>query len=264
MQNFKIRASACSQIMTGTIGLTQSQKKELAELVDRDSDPNQKPLTANMIAKMEKLEELSNSFELPEGVKTFCENWVKEQIYRRKKQFSNKYTEKGLIVEDNSLDFVAEHLKLGMLIKNEDSFEDENMTGTPDAVANDFIIDVKNSWDCFTFPLFEDKINASYFWQGQVYMHLTGRKKFKLVYTLMNTPVNLIEREARNYSFKNGYGEPDQEMYDKFEAQMTYDDIPNKHRIKVYEFDYDEGCIRAIESRVKHCRIYINKLINNL
>ena len=67
---------------------------------------------------------------------TYCKSWLKEQLYNRKVEFSSKYTEKGNICEDNSLDFVADYLGYGMLIKNEEYKENDYMTGTADIVLN--------------------------------------------------------------------------------------------------------------------------------
>lgn len=185
--------------------------------------------------------------------KTYCQDWYKEQLYKRRKTFTNKYVQKGLVVEDNSLDFVAEQLGYGMLIKNEEFFQNDFLTGTPDAILPDHLIDVKNSWDCFTFPLFEDKVDKNYFYQAQGYMELTGRESYKLIYTLMDTPEYLIEKE---FTYNNFYDKD----YDEFKADYIYDNIDAKHRIKVFEIARDEEVIEAIKLRVAQCQDYINSL----
>lgn len=221
MKQFKIRASAGGQIMTNS--RTKGQLSKTAQ--------------------------------------TYCETWLKEQIYERKKEFSNKYTEKGLIMEDNSLDFVAEFLNLGMLIKNEKYFEDDFMTGTPDVILKDLVIDVKNSWDCFTFPIFDTDIpNNDYFYQAQIYMHLTGINKFKLIYVLSDTPENLIVREVKSYIYRNGIEDIDVEMYEDFKAKMTYSGIPNQYKIKIFDIEKDNQAIELIKERVVECRNYIENL----
>nr|AKH47489.1 hypothetical protein P12024L_20 [uncultured marine virus] len=229
MKEFKIRASACSQIM---------------------SQPR---------AKKDKEAGL-----LSQTTKTYCETWIKEILYSRRKEFSNKYTDKGIITEDNSIDYIAEHLNYGMLLKNEKYYQNELMQGTPDIVLKDLIIDVKNSWDNFTFPLFETKINPVYYWQAQVYMALTGREKYKLIYVLSDTPEHLIIREARSYCFNNGYDELDSEIYEQFHEKMTYSDIPAYFKIKVFEIERNNDDIKLIELQVIKCRNYINELTAKL
>ncbi len=186
---------------------------------------------------------------------TYLEDWQKEQIYKRKKEFSSKYTEKGNIVEQSSLDFIASELGYGSLVKNEKFFENDFLTGTPDAILDDHIIDVKNSWDCFTFPLFFDSVpNKSYYWQAQGYMALTGLDCYKLIYTLMDTPDELIEREYYNSDLE----------YESFAKQYKYSSIDSKYRIKVFDIYRDNEDINKIYERVKDARVYINKLNLNL
>jgi len=218
MKQFKIRASACGQIM-GVKGLGKTGE-------------------------------------------SYVKQWVLEQIYQRKKLITTKYMQKGNEVEDNSLDFVAEQLGYGMLIKNNEYFENDFITGTPDAILKDLIIDVKNSWDFSTFPLLETQVpNADYYWQAQCYMALTSRKSYKLIYTLMNTPEHLIEKEAYWWCKNNGYDDLEMDIYEDFKARMTYDNIDTKYRIKVFDIAYNESDIEKINERVKECRTLIEKLI---
>jgi hypothetical protein len=201
---------------------------------------------------------------LSETTKAYCKNWLIEQIYHRQKEFSSKYTEKGNIMEDTSLDFIAEMLDFGMIIKNELHFENDFMTGTPDVILPDLIIDVKNSWDCFTFPIFDTDIeNNAYVYQLQGYMHLTGKKKAKLIYCITDTPEHLIERDCKYWCLKNGY-EMDIDIYNKFFEKMTFSDIENKFKIKTFDVDYDENIIDSIKHRVMLCRQYIEELISKI
>ena len=196
---------------------------------------------------------------------SYCQEWLTTQLYNRQKEFSNKYTQKGLIMEDDSIDFIAEQLGYGMLIKNEDYFENDFMSGTPDIIIKDLIIDVKNSWSCFSFPLFESNVpNKDYYWQAQCYMKLTNKTNFKLVYVLSDTPEHLIVSEVKRYVYSNGIDEIDVELYDEFKAKMTYSDIPDKFKIKVFDIKHNDEDIAKIESRVIECRKYINELLKEI
>lgn len=253
---FKIRASGASHIVSGTIGLTYNQGIDLATLENKE-----KALTPKQDITLKVLLAKKNNPELPDGVKTYCKGWKKSKVYKRKAEFSSKYTQKGNIVEDNSIDFVSDYLDLGMIFKNEDFFEDEFMTGTPDVILKDYIIDVKNSWSWETFPLFETEIpNDDYYWQAQVYMHLVGRDSYKLIYTLMDTPLHLIEKEAYYWCVNNGYEELDMDIYNKFVAKMTYSDVEDKNRIKIFDIKYNKKDIELLQERVKLCRKYIETL----
>ena len=228
MKQFKIRCSAIGQIMT------QPRSKAAKE-----------------------------AGELSQTSKTYCEIWLKEQLYSRRREFSSKYTQKGNENEDNSIDFIADQLGYGMLLKNEQFFENDFMTGTPDVILPKLIIDAKNSWDCFTFPLFDTEIkNKDYIWQAQGYMELTGRKAYKLVYVLSDTPIHLIQKEAYYYAKNNGYEDLDEDIYNEFEAKMTYPNIDDKLKIKVFDIQHNKADIEMIEQQVIKCRNYIETLLN--
>jgi len=192
---------------------------------------------------------------------TFLENWLKEQIYSRRKEFTSKYTQKGNETEDYSIDIIAEKMGFGMLVKNEQYFENDYLCGTPDIVLKDTIIDAKSSWDCFTFPLFDTELNKNYYWQVQGYMALTGIKKAFVCYVLNDTPMHLIQKEAFWYCKQNGYEDLDLEVFNQFIEKMTYQNIPMEYKFKSFEVEYNQADIDLIYDRVEIARNYIKTLI---
>ena len=174
---------------------------------------------------------------ISETSKTYVEEWVKSQIYGVRKSIQNKYLEKGIEFEDQAIDKTIEWLDLGFVLKNKTRFEDEFFTGEPDLILEETVIDIKNSWDCFTFPLFENEIpTKDYFYQLQVYMHLTGKRKAKLVYVLLNTPATYNTEE------------------------IDYSNIDKKYRIKTFDIVYDECIIEDLKDRILKIRTYIETL----
>lgn len=264
---FKIRCSAIGRIMGGNVGLTEKQAATLAGLIKRSQEAENgdaKPLTANMRRDLEDLQYKLNNPELPQGAKTYCIEWLKQQpeFYNRSKYYSNKYTEKGLIVEDHALDLASEVLGYGLLVKNEQRFNNDYIEGTPDNLQPDHVIDVKSSWDFSTFPVFEEENpNKDYDWQLEGYMDITGRDKARLIYCLLDTPINIIEREARHYSYANGYGDLTQDLYDEFLQRMTYKDVPDNLKVKAFDQRRNEENVRQIYERVKLCRKFIEEII---
>ena len=166
---------------------------------------------------------------------SYLEQWVKEQLYNTKKQINSKYLTKGNEVEIEAIEYYAEAKDLGFVLKNQDYFENDFITGTPDLITNGVVYDFKSSWDCFTFPLFETKVDKNYEAQLQGYMSLTGLKNAKLVYTLQNTPDQLQWDEPIDYSI-----------------------YPENLRIKEFEIAYDSEFIERVNNRVIECRKYIN------
>lgn len=124
---FKIRSSACGNIMA-PIGLTDKQETELARLINLKKEkgkitPNQEKTVADYTAK-------KNNPELPQGAKTYCENWVKSQLYQKRKIVSSKYLSKGLIQEDGAIDLASDYFGWGLVQKNEQFFENSHSTGS--------------------------------------------------------------------------------------------------------------------------------------
>ena len=258
MKTFKIRASRASDIVSDSAGITEKQLATIDELKSKLK------LTDKQSETLKELEAKRDAPpQLSEGAKTYCKLWLKEQLYDKKKEFSNKYTRKGWQMEDNAIDFISEQLGYGFLAKNEQHFEDDFMHGTPDVILADHVIDVKNSWDFSTFPLFEKECyNKNYYYQAQCYMHLTGRKNYKLIYVLMDTPEKMIEKEAYYFCNNNGYDGLDIDVYNSFVKNMTYRDIPSNLRIKVFNIEYNENDIIKLQTSVKLCRVYIQNLLN--
>lgn len=196
---------------------------------------------------------------LSQTAATYCDNWLKEQLYNCKKDFSSMETSKGTRVENTSIKLIASALGYGMLFKNEDLFENDYCKGTPDILAgDDTVIDAKSPFSPFTFPLFETEIDKSYWWQLQGYMWITGRKKARLVYALTNTPEDIIER-ITIAKVRDEMAEADQvaKIADEVRKAHTFDHIPEALRVHALDFDRDEDAIAQIAGQVLKCRKHI-------
>ena len=181
----------------------------------------------------------SKSETLSQTTKSYLEEWVKEQIYGVKKQINSKYIQKGLALEDTAIEFYSVAENKSFMIKNLDHFEDDFFTGTPDCIFEDVVYDFKTSWDCYTFPLFDEVPDMGYYYQLQVYMHLMDLKKAKLVYTLQDTPDYLT-----------------------YEEPVSYSHVENKYRIKEFDIDYDPAVIETAKAKIIECRDYVKELLS--
>jgi hypothetical protein len=197
--------------------------------------------------------------ELSKTAQSYCQTWAKEIIYGRRKEIHSKYMTKGIDVEESAIEFISDKLNLGMVFKNETFFENEYITGTPDLILPDEVIDVKASWDAFTFPLFDSDLqNSDYYYQLQGYMELTGKKKGRIIYVLMDTPEELIERELKSFFF--GADEWDTDKEKEIREKHSYHNVPVKYRIKEFTVYRDEEVISRINQRVIECRNYLNTI----
>ena len=138
---------------------------------------------------------------LSEGAKTAIEEWVVERAYGFKDFAGNKYTEKGLSLEDsaimsvqvNSLFTMGQYTKM---TKNENTFENAWLMGTPDIINSDHGRDTKCSWSGVQHPWglrkAEKKMaDGGYEYQNRAYMDLTAKCKWFTDFVLLPTPVEL-------------------------------------------------------------------------
>lgn len=273
MKEFKIRSSGAGQIMGGKLRIeaTEVQLKNILAMEARV-----KPMTEKQKIKYNEdiiiRDNPRDNPELPAGAKSFCQKWMREQpeLYNRRKEFSSKQTDKGNFCESLSIDFLNQQLRGGWVkrededwVKCEESKENDFITGTADIVADDMIIDIKNSWDSETFPLFDFGIkNKDYFYQLQCYMELYDKPRAALAYTLMDAPLHLITREAKSQAFHANVAFDD--IFSQVHAHMTYGNVDPKFRKKIFYIDRDPSVIVDIEKRVKLCRSYIETLIEGV
>jgi len=269
---FKIRCSAIGKIMTEPQGKSVRQRiadlhTELAATREKlaATKPTLKTYT-NLLAKIEKIESQIEALEpgkdaphLSRTCISYLEAWASEHVYGRKIEFDSKYTRKGNAVEYDALIYASGHIpEMGIPTKNEIRKSDDWMEGTADLVSEDYIFDNKASYSHVTLPLYAMEMpDTDYDWQVLGYMALYGKKKGRVVYTLMSMPDDMIRKEAK-WIWGPEYT---QEEYERFAAKFQYEEIPAYLRIKQFEVFYDEDRIQAIRNRVEQCRQYINENI---
>ena len=195
----------------------------------------------------------SRSQQLSETAKTMLVTWYKEQLYNRKKEIHSKYLTKGNKCEDASIDYLNQ-LYGTTYKKNEQFYKNSFIHGTPDIISDEIIIDIKNSWDFTTFPLFsKDLPNKDYMWQLLGYMMLTGRKKGAIIYTLMDLPDEQIEQEYRRTGGKGA-------VTPEFKANYKYSDLDSRLRVKRFDVYYNAGLVEQIEEKVIAARQFLQSL----
>lgn len=269
LPKFKIRASACGKIMGSLKTITDKQVSRIHELETKKQDKG--CLTAKQDTELETLKEkykksqsAKPSDKLPEGAKTYVKEWIKEQVYGRRKDISSKYLDKGNQCEDDALNMIMDEYGLPFGYgKNTEWRENEHMTGECDLYIDkvDLIIDSKCSFDCYTFPLFktELRVNDDYFYQGQIYMDLWKVKNYALCYVLTNTPDDIVKKEVE-YKTKDLHDFEKEQMRLLIEQSHKYDHVTMDKRIKRFDFTYDESVIQRIVARVELCREYIKEI----
>jgi len=229
---FKIRCSQIGKIM-GRVGLTDKQLEEMETL----SKKNKR--TKIQEYKLRDLLRRYNNHELPETCKTYLHTWYAND----KEQIHSKYMDKGIEVENDLINFMADVLGYGMADKNTIRLHDDWIEGECDVNLPDCVVDVKASWNRTTLhKQVLEGLDKDYEWQLKGYCYLYKKSKGILFFGLMNTP----ETDYSN--------------------EVIFEDLPTNERWIAYEVIPIEQDFEAIKDRVIKCREYLadyDKLIKS-
>lgn len=189
--------------------------------------------------------------------------WI-EETWGRRKDFENKYIEKGNMVEEDSLTLYSLVTKT-FYKKNQDTFKNDFLIGTPDIIHNGAIKDIKSSWSIHTFYAnFHASLNKDYDYQINGYWAIVPNiTAGALVYVLVNTPHVIIEQEKSRLRYKLGVIDADispeyLEACEQIDKNSIFDDIPKEKRY--IEFEIAKRDMEPVYTRVKECRNFLNSL----
>lgn len=235
----KVRASSCSPLFTGEDGLTSAQQSTLDDLMQKIKlTEKQAEKRDELIAKRDSKPELSA------GAKTLIEDYIDQLVYNYTDSFSSPKTEKGWLVEDDSIEvynrlFFTNHKKA----VEGDKFYSLSygiMTGHPDIVDCDRrrVIDIKSSWTKKTFPKTHDKAyDIGYQWQVKAYLYMLSKitgedwRSGEVAHVLTTTPEDI---------------KPDWES----DSLHYMDDLDDNLRVTIVPVELTDDDITKIERRL--------------
>lgn len=181
---------------------------------------------------------------LSAGAKTACEKIAKQLIYGYDEIVTSKYMEKGIQVEDQSIELLNS-VFFTDYVKNTERKTNEWITGECDIAAPGKIIDVKSSWSLQTFPVTSASgADKGYEWQGRAYMMLWDVDLFEVAYCLVNTPDELI-----------GYEDPSIHIVDHINQEL---------RVTLVKYTRDKVLEEKIKMRVEAANQYINAMVKQI
>ena len=253
----KFSAHSVGQLLVGRNSITDKQRDRLNELLARYNDPEGKPLTAKMMAEMDDLKaKRDQQFEFGATALSYIRDvWLANEHNYSEPVVTNEML-KGFLSEDEAIGVLTRQVEGPYRVKNEQQFEDEHFIGTPDVIIPDAVEDVKCSWTLRTFMEVQHP-SALYYAQGQVYMALVGRDKFRLCHVLVPTPSEIVTEERKRFFFRFNCDEEDdrlQECYRKVDAMHNIDGIPEEQRIKVFEIERNDTYLMKLRKRVELAR----------
>ena len=178
------------------------------------------------------------------GAKTEIEKLAKQFVYGFDEVITSKYMDKGIQVEDQSIE-LYNSVFFTSLVKNTELKSNAWVTGECDIVTPAKITDIKSSWSLATFPATaaraEDK---GYEWQGRVYMWLWDVDLFETAHCLVNTPDDLI-----------GWEDPKLHYVDHITEQL---------RVTVVPYKRDRELEDKMKIKVEAANEYMDKMIKQI
>ena len=173
--------------------------------------------------------------ELSKTCQSYIKQLVKEDLFNYKSEISTKPMDKGVTMEDKSIELYNE-VYTKFYVKNEERLTNDFITGECDINAKDTIIDIKSSWSLETFPACPMDIDSkAYEWQLRGYMMLYSKPKAELAYCMVSTPLDLL----------SDWDNAGIHLVDKIDPVL---------RVTVLGFERDEAKEEEIKARVLECR----------
>lgn len=209
-----------------------------------------------------KLKSDKDAGNLSETAKTFVQDKWLFDTFGFAESIKNQYIDKGNECEQDSMDLVTQVLEGGFRSRYNTKLQNDYVIGTPDIVLSDCVEDIKTSWNLKTF--FNAELSKMYYAQAQCYMWLTGKEKYRLIYSLVPTPQSMVLNECEKLVYKYGKNYDNEDYIAECQQIQRNNDlikeIPTEKRVKVFAFDYDPNYIETLKIKIEKAREYYNTL----
>ena len=209
-----------------------------------------------------KLKSDKDAGNLSETAKTFVQDKWLFDTFGFAESIKNQYMDKGNECEQDSMDLVTQVLEGGFRSRYNTKLQNDYVIGTPDIVLQDCVEDIKTSWNLKTF--FNAELSKMYFAQAQCYMWLTGKEKYRLIYSLVPTPQSMVLNECEKLVYKYGKNYDNEDYIAECQQIQQNNDlikeIPTEKRVKVFAFDYEPEYIETLKNKIEKAREYYNTL----
>jgi len=258
-----IRCSCIGKIMADGKGsvLTEKQADTLNELQNKESrTPKQEEMLQSLIIKRDAPPSLGDTAISYLKEVYIWEKYGKEPIGGAER---SKYTMKGKLVEEESI-MMLSRIDSQTYSKNDTRFRNDYLTGEPDIIHQNKIIDIKSSYDFATLLSNIGKpLNSLYEHQVTGYMALTEATEAEVCYCLVNMPQEMINSDKKRIFYAlNATTEESPEylrQIAKLENNTSFDEIPIQERIVRFPVQRDEELISKIYKRVEACREWLKE-----
>ncbi len=184
-----------------------------------------------------------------------------DEKYDFKKELDNKYIRKGNTVEAEAIEELSLQIRMP-LEKNEEVFRNEFFVGTPDCFTKNLLFDVKSSHDWLTFLAnIPSDLDSMYEAQLNGYMDLLNIDKGYIVYVLLDTPFEEIEKQKYYLFTKGSYiseESPDfLKLWAEKEKNLIFSHHPIEERILFFEVQRNHELIYKAKQKVEKSRQFL-------
>lgn len=213
------------------------------------------------MADIRELVKVKDIVELSETAKTHLIDVYVSTKYNRHDDIETRFMKKGTAVEKDSMTIYSAYNK-DYFVKNTEQLSNAYIKGTPDIwiKKSKGIIELKSSWDAFTFfRNLGKEINKLYYWQCQGYIDLTDSETARLAYCLVDTPEHLIDAEASRLRYKIPPSQLE-EAIELIKKQLKFQDIPFRERIIEFQILRNDSDIQNGYKRVDQGREFLQRL----
>lgn len=133
----------------------------------------------------------NKSESLSETAKSYIKQVAKENFYGYTSKVETKQMRKGTEYEMESIALVNSVWFGSNFVKNQLRETQGYISGHPDIITDDSIIDIKTSWSLETFPALPEDAD-SYEWQVRGYMHLFNKPRAFVIFCMIDTDDELL------------------------------------------------------------------------
>jgi hypothetical protein len=152
------------------------------------------------------------SEQLSETAKSEIRKIAKEQFFGFSSSITTKPMLKGKDWEEESIALVNQ-VRGTFYVKNKERFENEFLTGEPDIILDNSIIDIKTPWSLETWPATPDEgVNKDYMWQLMAYCWLLNKSHAELIYCMIDTDDSLLNDWDNRFIHKVSHIDPEKRI----------------------------------------------------
>ena len=232
MSDFRFRCSSLGLIMANAQSVDEQYVTDDIAAIQRKTKRSDEEKALLQEAKDKSLSA---------GAKTYIESLAKEELYGFKEIITGKYMDKGLIVEDESIQ-LYNSVFFTDYVKNTERRTNDWITGECDVIVPGVAgIDIKSAWSLATFPATSAAAHDTlYEWQCRGYMMLWDVPLWEVAYCMVNTPDELIKYEQESLHY--------------------VDHIDEALRVTTIKYERDMELEAKIIAKVKAARQYFDQI----